>query len=394
MDQGAANETDENCTMTYFSLIRVGLQRKPARTVLTMAAIAAAFVLFGILRSVNSGFDKALADQHLDRLITDARIPGGPPMPVSALANIKKIEGVTHAVQRATFLGFYQEPRNVVAMLATNPREWFLVRPEYKIAAEGLRDLEENRASMVVTPALQKYYGWKIGDKIPFTSKSLKKDGSNIWIFEFVGTFDISETPNVAYLALINFNYFDEDRVSDRGTAERFLVRISDPRKSVGVAAAIDRMFANSSHETRTRSEKEVAQSRMKQVGDISFFTNAIVGAVFFTLLFLTVNTMMQSFRERTAEFGVLKAIGYSDGLIVTIVFGEALTLSLVSALIGLAIAALGGAWKVDVLGRVKMSGDVIGSGLFAALALAFISAFVPAWRSLRLSVVDALAGR
>ena len=37
------------------------------------------------------------------------------------------------------------------------------------------------------------------------------------------------------------------------------------------------------------------------------------MGAVFFTLLLLTGNTMMQAVRERTSELAVLKTIGFSS---------------------------------------------------------------------------------
>jgi hypothetical protein len=79
------------------------------------------------------------------------------------------------------------------------------------------------------------------------------------------------------------------------------------------VAAEIDKRFANSSDETKTQTEKEFAQSFIKQQGDISFIVTSILGAVFFTLLFLTGNTMMQSVRERVPELAVLKTLGFTD---------------------------------------------------------------------------------
>ncbi len=51
---------------------------------------------------------------------------------------------------------------------------------------------------------------------------------------------------------------------------------------------------------------------------------NTIVGAVLFTLLFLTANTMMQSVRERTSELAVLKTLGFSDGKVLALVLIEA----------------------------------------------------------------------
>ena len=80
---------------------------------------------------------------------------------------------------------------------------------------------------------------------------------------------------------------------------------------------------------------------QLKQLGDINFIANAIVGAVLFTLLFLTANTMMQSVRERTPELAVLKTLGFSDGKVLTLVLIEALLLCMFAAAVGLALAAL-----------------------------------------------------
>jgi hypothetical protein len=101
------------------------------------------------------------------------------------------------------------------------------------------------------------------------------------------------------------------------------------------MCAAIDALFANSSDETLSQDEREYAQAQLRQIGDISAMVNAIVGAVLFTLLFLTGNTMMQSVRERIPELAVLKAIGFSDGMLTVLVLVESLLLCLVAALAG-----------------------------------------------------------
>src|SRR4029450_12722327 len=107
------------------------------------------------------------------------------------------------------------------------------------------------------------------------------------------------------------------------------------------MAAAVDKMFANSPNETKTQNEKEFAQAQIKQLGDIGFMVNAIVGAVLFTLLFLTGNTMMQSVRERIPELAVLKTVGFTDGMVTTLVLSESILLGVIAAFIGLGIAAL-----------------------------------------------------
>ncbi len=122
---------------------------------------------------------------------------------------------------------------------------------------------------------------------------------------------------------------------------------------------------------------------------------NAIVGAVMFTLLFLTGNTMMQSVRERIPELAVLKTLGFTDGAVTTLVLAESAFLCLFAALLGLGIAALiFPVARYIVGGQVLLPGTVFLTGSIAALLLALLSGLPPAWRANRLTVVDALAGR
>jgi putative ABC transport system permease protein len=380
--------------MKYFPLVWAGLWRRPARSIFTLLSVAVAFFLFGILQGLNDGFDKTIADQHLDRLITDTRIPGAPPMPISALGKIEAIPGVTRVAQRATLLGAWREPKNIVMVLATDPARFFAVRPEFAISPQQFGALQSTRAGLIATPILMQYNGWKVGDKISLKSQTLQRDGNDTWTFDIVGTFDTRDEPTTAYMALMHYQYLDEARAQGQGDVERFIVRIADPARSVATAAAIDRVFASSHHETRTRSEKEMALVQMKQVGDIKFVTRAIVGAVLFTLLFLTANTMRQSVRDRTSEFGLLKSIGVSEPTILGLIFAEAGSLCVVAALLGLTLAALGAPLFEEALGAVEMSPGGTLLGVAVALAVALCSAILPAWRIRRLSVVDALAGR
>jgi putative ABC transport system permease protein len=171
-------------------------------------------------------------------------------------------------------------------------------------------------------------------------------------------------------------------------------VRIADPNRAVATAAAIDRLFANSAHETRTRSDQERAEANTKQMGDIAFFTNAILAAVLFMLLSLTANTMRQSVAERLAEFGVLKALGFTAGQCCWLALAEAATLCLVAAALGLACASLGAPLARDISATISVSGTVILRGVALALLLAVVSVSLPGWRLYRLSVVDSLAVR
>jgi putative ABC transport system permease protein len=170
-----------------------------------------------------------------------------------------------------------------------------------------------------------------------------------------------------------------------------FYERIADPTRAVATAAAIDRIFANSSHETRTRSDQERAQFQAQQMGDVRFFTNAIMGAVLFTLAFLTGNTLRQSIHERIPEFALLKALGYTDGHVLSVAFAEALLLYIPSAVLGLLLAYLAAPLAKEDIGAVVVSPAVALAGLTCAAVLALIGAALPALSLSRMSVVGAL---
>jgi putative ABC transport system permease protein len=254
-----------------------------------------------------------------------------------------------------------------------------------------LEAFQRSRAAIAMTPALQKRLGLKLGDPVPIRSPIVRKDGNPVWTFELLASFDYDDDPDKDQLALIHYRYFDEARIADVGTVDRIIVRIADPSRSAQTAAAIDQLFANSASETRTQNEKEQTESSIRQVGEISYFTNAVVLAVFVALLFVTGNTMSQSARERIPEFAVLRTVGFSATHVLALVLGEALLLCWAAAAVGLAIAALLFPSLEDVIGIAHLSWRVVVGGVLVAALLALMSALVPAWQSQRLRIVEAL---
>jgi putative ABC transport system permease protein len=378
--------------MKLFPLVWAALWRRPLRSILTAACIAIAFLLLGLLEGVNAGFAKAIAEAHRDLLATYTRVRGGRPMPISAMAKIQSIPGVVDVAPRAYFLGSFGEPvpNNMVAALATDPDGFFRIRPGFRVSRESLSAMHQNRAGMLATPGLLQWFGWKLGDAVTLRSQLLKTDGSTEWVFYIVGTFEAVTDPSAA-LGIVNYAYLDESRVQDRGTAEMFYERIADPTKAVATAAAIDRIFANSSHETRTRSDQERAQFQARQLGDVRFFTNAIMGAVLFTLAFLTGNTLRQSIHERIPEFALLKALGYTDARVLSLAFAEALLLYVPSAALGLLLAYLAAPFAKEDIGSIVVSPAVALAGLACAGLLALAGAALPALSLSRMSVIRAL---
>lgn len=384
--------------MKYLTLIWAGLRRKRARTVFTFLSILAAFVLFGVLQGVNSTFNRFVDLGRLDVLMTAN--PIGLPMPLAELSQIQKIPGVSAVTYRSGFLGFFQSVANLVPVFAVDPQNALLTIPaDSTVPVSELNDFRRTRTGALVSARLAQRMHWKIGDHVPVQAPNVpRKDGSRVWTFDIVGIYASRGNAPQQLALLMNYLFFDAERVGGNGTVQLYVEKVADGSTATAIAAAIDDRFVNSGSPTHTDTEKGYAQASLAELGDLEFFVDAIVGSALATLLLLTGTNMMQSYRERVSELAVLKSIGFADGTLATLVLCEAVLLCVVAAAIGLFLASallqvIGGLSGGDIP-SIKLSGEVIAYGLTAAVSIALASTVPAAWRTKRLSIVDALAVR
>jgi putative ABC transport system permease protein len=380
--------------MNYFGLIWAGLWRKRARTIFTFLSIVMAFLLFGVLQGVNSYLNRLIDTGRLDVLLTTN--PNGLPIPLAELAQIQAIPGVGAVTYRSGFVGYFQSVSNVVPVSAVDPQNALLAMPpDSRIAPAELNEFRKTRTGALVSARLAQRMHWQIGDHVPVRAYVPKKDGSPVWTFDIVGIYDNQSNP--AQLALLmNYMYFDAQRAVDSGTVQLYVEKVADASNAAAIANAIDNRFVNSASPTHTDTERGYTQASLAEIGDLEFFVDAIVGAAFATLLLLTGSNMMQSFRERVAELAVLKSMGFSDGTLATLVLCEAVVLCGGAAVTGLLVASvllqqMGSASGGDIP-SIRLPWPVILYGVTAAATIAIASTLPAAWRTKRLSVVDALA--
>ena len=383
--------------LKYLPLIWSGLWRKKTRTVFTGLSLIAAFLLLGLLQAVNSLFSGGADFLGANRLITQARISFTQPLPMRMLPQIEAVPGVQSVSHSQFFGGVYQDARNFFPQFAVNPQRMFDTYPEWVLSPAQRRAFISTPNGAIAGRVLADRFGWKIGDRIPLTPFIWTlADGSRAWEWELVGVFDgrdqqWSERASLMYL---NYQYFDEARSGGKGLAGVFAVRIKDALQAERIAAAIDAKFANSRDETKTQSEQEFQIGFLRQLGDIGFIVNAILGAVFFTILMLTGNTMAQAVRERTPELAVLKCLGFTDRTVLALVLAEALLLCVLGGLAGMALASFATAALPADFPPVRTDARVWAIALSSMLALALAVGLPPALHAMRIKIVDALAGR
>lgn len=385
--------------MKYFPLVWAALWRRKPRTILTMLSITVAFVLYGLLQGVVAAFNAGVDISGADRLVVTGKYSLTQAEPFSYVQEIKSIPGVKQVAFASWFGGIYQDEKNFFGQFPTDPASYLEMYPELILPAEQKKAFLETRTGIIACKNLSDRFGWKVGDKIPIQSTIWpKKDGSKAWEFDLVGIFDAKDAPTRAQheYVLIHHDYFDEARSFANGLVGWFIVRVSDPARSVEVARAIDARFANSQYPVKTDSEKAFNQGFVKQFGNLELIMAGIMGAVIFTLLMLTGNTMMQSVRERIPELAVLKTLGYTDRTVLWLVLAEAFMLCGLAAVIGLGLAVLlapGVGANIPGFGGMIVNGPALAEGLVLAALIALAVGALPARRALKLDIVNALSG-
>jgi putative ABC transport system permease protein len=384
--------------MTKTGFVIANLFRKKTRTSLTLLSIVMAFLLFGLLQSVNVLFNAGADFLGTARLITQARVSFTQSLPMRMRAEIENVPGVEAVTQSQWFGGVWQGKDQLVA-LAVDPLRFHAVYPEWDLPEAQWKQFAETRTAMVAGRKLADQYGWKVGQKVPISSNIFpQKNGSKDWVFDLVGIVDGKDEQwkRQATQVWINHGYFDEENQFGSGSGGIYLIKLKDPEAAAKVARIIDAKFENSPDETKTQNEKDWNLGFAKQFGDIGLIVRWILFAVFFTLLMVVGNTMAQTMRERVPEMAVLKTLGFSDGTVLGFVLAETVALCAIGGLIGLGLATVAG-WFIAQSGipiPLRVEWRVWTAGIIAILLLSVAVGLLPALRAKRLKIVDALAGR
>ena len=386
--------------MKYLPLFMGALWRRKARTVFTLLSVLAAFLLFGLLDSVRTAFSTAGNDvAGVDRLVTVSKISFTMQLPKSLLSRIATTPEVSEVTYANWIGGIYQDPKNFFPNFAV-ASNYLDLYPEWRMSAAERKAFRDTRTGAVVGEQLAKRFNWKIGDKIPLQATIFpQKSGSNNWTLDLVGVFHQPDPKLKGQESQLFFNwdYFDEARQFGNGNVGWYITRVSDREAAGQVAQAIDRVSDNSDHETKTQTEKSFQASFVSQFGDIGLIVSAIMGAVFFTLVLLTGNTMAQAVRERIPELAVLKTIGFSRRSVLSLVLVESVLLIVLGGALGLLVAtATVSALSASFGGQLPLlpvGGEIWLHGLVLMVLTGLIVGALPARRGMRLKIVDALSG-
>ena len=383
----------------FLPLLWAALQRHRLRTLFTLGSVMIAFVLFGVLSALKNGFALGVEVAGADRLMTTHKASFTFPLPYSYWARIRAVPGVREVTHGTWFGGYFQEEANFLQMFPVDVKTYLDVYSDYKVSREDRARWEADRTGVLVGRAYAERYKWKVGDRVPLRSNIYRKpDGGDTWDLTVSGIWDGAQPGVDTQQVFFHYDYFNETLAATdgfRGFVGWYIMKVESAEATQRVSAAVDELFANSSAETKTATEKAFVQAFVNQMGSIGTIVIAVASAVFFTMLLVTANTMAQSVRERSAELGVLKTLGFRDGVVLWLVLAEALLVTLLGGTMGLLLAAamvegLRGMLS-QYVGALHLGASTIGTGIALMIALGLISGALPATQALRLKIVDAL---
>jgi putative ABC transport system permease protein len=376
-------------------LLRNTLRHK-LRSLLTVVGVGVAVMAFGLLQTVVTAWYAGVEASAANRLITRHAVSFVFPLPLAYRDRIAQVPGVNKVTYAAWFSGVYIDKDQFFARLAVDSDTFFDVYPEFLIPREQFESFRRERNACIIGIDLARRYDLEIGDIMPMEGDVFPGQ----WEFVVRGIYEPRDQTTDPSTMMFHYKYLDErvrqDSPDRAGQVGWYIVRIADPDNSASISREIDQMFANSRAETKTETERAFQQNFLSAASAVITAMNIMSFVIIGIILLVLGNTMVMAARERTHEFAVLKALGFSGVQLFFLLAGESMILSVVGSALGLIVtvpavdgfqAALPKGW----FPVFYIKPETIVIGCIAGLAVGLFAALIPLRRVLTTHIVEGL---
>ena len=324
--------------MELLRLLLRNVLRHKLRSLLTIVGVAIAVMAFALLRTVVTAWYAGVEASAVNRLITRHAVSFVFPLPLAYRDRILQVPGVDKVTYASWFSGVYIDKNQFFARLAVDSETFFDVYPEYLIDPEQFATFKRQRNSAIIGSDLARRYNLKLGDIMPLEGDVYPGQ----WEFVVRGIYQPRDQTTDPTIMMFHYQYVDERiRQESPGRAGEigwYIVRIKNPEDSAATSVAIDKLFENSRAETKTETEQAFQQSFLSSASAVITAMNVMSFVIIGIILMVLGNTMVMSARERTHEYAVLKALGFSGAKLFFLIAGESLILAFLGTACGLAV--------------------------------------------------------
>lgn len=377
------------------------LGRNKLRTLLTIAGVSVAIVTFILLRTVLSAWTVAADHAAKDRVGTRHKVSFIMPLPKRYLEEIKQIPGVKSAAG-ANWFGA-KDPKHETdffGSFAVDPEEYLEVYDEIIIPPEQREAWFQNRTGAVVGDALAKKMGWKVGDRVTLSGTIYPGD----WEFQISGIYTAVRKSVDRSSFMFHYDYLNDSQAVANANSKDLVgwivSRIDDPSRAAEISKTIDSHFEERDQQTLSMSERAMNTSFIGMISAILKAVDVVSLVILLIMVLILGNTVAMGVRERTHEYGVLRAIGFLPKHLAVFVLGEAVTVSIAGGVLGVMISY---PFVQEGLGRFleenmgaffpffRIDPATIVWAIILAIILGVVAAALPAYNASRLKVIDAL---
>ena len=381
--------------MFLFKLLLKNAFRHKLRTALTMVGLVVAICAFGLLRTIVDAWYAGVEGSSSTRLVTRSNISLTFALPLNYGQRLRGVEGVRQVSWANWFGGVYVTERNFFPQFAVDPTTYLPLYPEYRLPEEQKQAFYRDRQGAIVGRKLADKFGWKVGDQIPLRGTIYP----GTWTFNLRGIWDGADAKTDESQLLMHWGYVNETiRLKSPRRADAvgvYIVGIDEPNNAALVSQRVDQLFANSLAETMTETEAAFQLSFVSMSEAILVAVRAVSLIIVVIIMAVMANTMTMTARERLAEYATLKALGFSPGFVVRLLFGESLLIAAIGGLAGVLLTlplAAGFRSAVGTLFPVfQVSTLTMALQLAAALGVGAVAAAWPAWKMSRIDIVAGL---
>ena len=384
--------------MTLLGLSARNVFRNKFRTSLTIAGVAVAVLAFLLLRTVLSAWTAGADYAAKDRVVTRHKVTFVLPLPRRYVDDVRGVAGIKQVTWANWFGG--KEPnheKEFFGVLAVDGKTFFDVYDDCAVTPDVKARWDGDRTGAILGDVLLRKLGLKVGDKVTLRGDIYPGD----WQFTVDGVYKATSRAVDRSQFLFHWEYLNEAAPARARDKVGWLTsRVTDPSRTAEVVKSIDLLFDTRDTQTLSQDEHSFSASFLASFSAVLKAIDIVSLVILAIMALILGNTIAMGVRERTSEYGVLRAIGFLPRHVAQFVLGEALVVGLLGGLAGLAISypfieQLFGRWLEENMGsffpffRIDTSTAV--AGVLLAVGLGGLAAIVPAWRAYKLDIIQSL---
>lgn len=367
--------------MSYFSLIMKNPFRNKTRSALAIFGIAigiATIVALGIITDgLKSSSEETLKTGGSDFIVIESNVSNVIMSSIDEkyVSEISKIEGIKRA--SGVIMSFQSVEENPYFAL-TGVKSDDLEFSDIKIT-KGNPFTDGQSKEIIIGKLAEEKMNKSIGDNIILSGKKYTITG----IFESGNL----QQDGGAFISLENLQKIQ----NKENTVTGMFVKIDNGADVKKVTSSIEKDYDDLTTISSLQDLQNVDQGL--NIIDTASWAISLLAIVIGGIG--VINTMFMSVYERTREIGVLKAVGWKNRRILTMILGESIVLTIVAGIVGIIMGIL----AIQSLMLLGMDGfikpvynlDVFIRGLVVAFIVGIIGGFYPAYRASKLPPTEAL---